>query len=239
MKIETFDGGPERQVVIGMVVSDQVLARLVPHWEGRGQFASDAANLVGHLCVTYFRRHGKAPGKDVKALFLAWASKRPQGDPVAAMAEQFLTGLSGEYETAGEVNPEFVVDLARGVFDAVKAQKAIDTASGFLAQGQTDQAIQTLHGLKATPLGQGGGSDLTSDHASVLAAFADEKTDVLINYLGLLGVWFGYGLEWGGFVVFVAFTGVGKTFWLLDLAYRAMIQRCRVVYFQVGDMSYK
>ena len=65
----------------------------------------------------------------------------------------------------------------------------------------------------------------------------DDRSEPLIIYPGALGRFFGDTLERDGFVNFIAPEKRGKSMWLLDVAYRAMLQRRKVVFFSVGDMS--
>ena len=78
--------------------------------------------------------------------------------------------------------------------------------------------------------------DVLGDLDAMDRAF-EAKAEPLITYPGALGDFFGDQLGRDEFVAFTGATGRGKTWWLMDIAWRAMLQGRRVAFFEVGDMS--
>src|SRR4051812_9555130 len=109
MKVERKDASQEKRILTAMVVSPVVLGKLAPKWDKEGLFAHQWSNLVGKWCVEYHERYrGKAPGKNITALFESWAEDNPDREQVA-LIDRFLDSLSGEYSSlAKEVNPDLV-----------------------------------------------------------------------------------------------------------------------------------
>ena len=70
----------------------------------------------------------------------------------------------------------------------------------------------------------------------IKSAFEDQH-ESLIKYRQGLGEFFGERLERSGFIGIMAPDKTGKSFMLQDLAYRAMLQKRRVAYFECGDNS--
>src|SRR5439155_1574088 len=80
--------------------------------------------------------------------------------------------------------------------------------------------------------------DLLTDKEAVFSAYANNGEVVdLVEYEGAVGEFFRGSFERDNFVAFMAPTKAGKTFWLVDVAYRAVRQRKRVAFFEVGDLS--
>ena len=234
MKIEPSDGRAEREVLAGMVMSGPVLGRIASRWgKGKGLFASRWANLVGGWCVEYWRRHEKAPGRHLESLFSSWAEKSPDDD-MTKLVEQFLSGLSSEYERSGDLNPEHIVDRAGELFARVQAEDTIERMRGDLEAGKPREAIDRALSLRRVELGSGADEDLLTDEALVKSIF-ERQAEPLITYPGDLGKFFGPVLGRDRFVAFLAPEKTGKSWFLMDLAWRAIIQRRRVAYFEAGD----
>lgn len=240
MRVENRDGTRERKILIGMLVNDQVCGNITARWQDKGLFRSPWANIVAQFAVAHYRTYGKAPGKAVEALFEAWSAKNP--DPTStALVERFLTDLSGEYTSqAEEANSKLLLDLAGDHFNRIRLEQVKDKITNLLEVDEVADAETFLvqAASQRINLGKKGYIDVFQDweFVSSLVNYEEEQKP-LVEYPGALGRFFDMDLDRGGFVSFFAPTGTGKSFWLLDLAYRAMRQRRKVGFFLVGDMT--
>jgi hypothetical protein len=82
----------------------------------------------------------------------------------------------------------------------------------------------------------GVGIDILNDEQAIKEAF-ESKKEPLVKYPGALGKFFKDALERDALVAFMAPEKRGKSFWLLDVAYRAVLQNRKVAYFEAGDNS--
>ena len=232
MRTRRVDGGQETAVLTGMVVSDSVCGRLAAQWRG-DMFASRWANIVATWCVQYHSDYGTAPGGDVEHLFAAWADSAAEDD--VRTVEKFLHHLDDGWD-GEDVNSEYLVDTAGQLWNRVRLARLADDIQGGLAGGDTERAAKAVVGWSQIEVGQGTGIDPFRDQQAIRDAFTS-KSEPLVTYPGDLGVFMGDTFERDAFVAFMGATGRGKTWWLLDLAWRAMLQRRRVALFEVGDMS--
>ena len=85
-------------------------------------------------------------------------------------------------------------------------------------------------------MGVGEGIDILHDSEAIKEAFKD-KEESLITYPGELGKFFGDALERDAFIAFMGPEKRGKSFWLMDIVFRAICQRRKVAFFEAGDMS--
>ncbi len=238
MLVEPQDGEIERRVVIAMIVDTPVLARIEPRWDrAEGLCGSRYANLVGGWCVRYIRRYGTAPGRNIAAIFAAWAGAGTREREMVALVEQFLVGLSDQYESIAEgTNSEFTIDMAAQYFTRVRAERAMERCRGAIALGQTEEAVKHLRSFDRMEIGAGTGVDIMTDAAVIDEAFRS-KGNPFVTYPGALGKFFGDAFEADSFVAILAPEKRGKSFVMLDIGWEAMLQRRRVAFFQVGDMS--
>ncbi len=225
-----------RSILIGMVVDNVVVGRLSTIWDGE-LFETSWENLIGSWCIRYYNKHQKAPKRNIENLAFAWEQKVRNKTQIK-LVETFLSSISDEYTSlAKELNSNHVLDMADTYFKMVHTRKTIQAAQGLLDLGKEDEAEEKLLSFNKVQVGVGSGRDVFTDHEAVLSVFDKKQERSLINYDGALGEFFGNSLAREGFVAFMAPDKTGKTFWLLDLTYRAVSQRKRVGYIECGDMG--
>lgn len=230
MKTEEYDGSRERRVLAGLVMNSAVCGKLAAL--PQRDFASPAARDIAELCVAYYQRHGKAPRKNVVGLVAAWAEAGRDKESVRNV-ERLIDYAAAEGQG---LNSAYLVDEASILFNHNRAKAAITKAQGFLGLGKTEEALAALQVSRV----EAGTSSITwpmNDPAEADLTFAENQGESLIRYKGGLGQFFGTDLQPGCFLAFLAREGLGKSHWLLDMAYMALRQRRRVAYFQVGDMT--
>ncbi len=135
------------------------------------------------------------------------------------------------------VTPEALVDVAGEHFNRVKLKKLAEAIQGDLDVGKLDKAEERINAHCKVELGAGAGVDVLVDEESVNSTFDQESVEVLVDYPGDLGKLMGRIFHRGAFVVFEGPEKSGKSFNILDVAFRALSSRKRVAYFQVGDMT--
>lgn len=235
MKVTTYDGSKGRQILTGMITSNRVLTRLAPRWNKEGLFASRWENQVGQWCVDYHKRYHKAPSRNIESLFATWAEDSSDKEQVK-LVEQFLSNLSGQYaKLKKKVNPEYIVDQAGEYWNQVRVKKLKDLLEGDIDNGKVASALKRINAFRKVEVGRQESVRITDKGlwGEVLA----EPPEPIVKYPGDLARFYGRSLRRGRFVVFMAPMKRGKSFWTFDLAWRAMEQGRRVVYFQLGDLT--
>jgi hypothetical protein len=236
MKIEKYDGAEERRILIAMIVNRTVVGRLSSIWTpGFKPFSADLPNAVGRMCVDHFARFGDAPKKDIVHRMARWHEKRG-GKEDKSLMDSLVESLSNEYERSAEdVNAEVVIEAAQEVFSKNSLRKLAGDLQAVLDAGDVQKAEEIRQAYARIELGAKEGAFL-EDKELWQAAFA-EPDESLINYGQGLAEFFGRVLNRDCFFSFMGAEKRGKTWWLTDLAWRAMRQGLRVAYFQAGDQS--
>jgi len=239
MQIHDRSGDEERRIVIGMVVSRTVTARIAGMWPAPGEpgpFASKWANLVGQWCTVYFRRYGEAPGANIRGMFAAWCGRQQRDKDTLDLVERFLTAMSEEYEAGEELNAEYIIDIAGKHFTQTRAQRLAEVITGAIDSGDLEQAVTAIAGFRAASLGVGGYVDVLQNEEAIRAAL-ETQAGSLITYPGALGEFYGNALAPDSLIAYMAPEKRGKSFVLMDNAWVAMEQRRRCAFFSIGDMS--
>lgn len=239
MRTEEYDDGAvERRITVGLITDDALLGAVAARWEPR-LLPSDYAQLVGGWCVDYFRRHGRAPGRDVEGLFERWAADRPDDKSTVRTVRQFLEALSGEYKRLRtESNTDFLLDLAGGFLNKARVRNLIRELEGDVSAGDVARAQRRVNEFQPVRVGgQGDAIDVLQDEAAWTDAYDDKAVERLVVYPGAAGEFFGEVFARDKLVSFVAPEKRGKSWWLQDVAFRAVFQRRRTAFFAVGDMT--
>jgi len=235
MKIQKRNYDEERTVLIGMIVDKTVLGRIAAKYS-KNMFRSPWANRVAFWCLDYFKQYQKAPGPHIQSVFESWASDSRNRDTVDIIG-QFLDSLNRQYtKLKKDSNSEYVIDLAAKYFNKVALERLSETIEADVSQGEIEKAVAKVSGYHKIEMGVGAGIDVFNDKEVIQAAFEDQH-ESLITYSDGLGKFFGDRLERDGLIAVMGPDKRGKSFWLLDMAFRAVLQRRKVAFFECGDLS--
>lgn len=233
-------GRRTRSVLIGMIVSQGVLSRVASRWVGSGLFpeGDKVSNLIGTLCVRYYRDFRKAPGANIGALVEEWSAENPHDVETQQMLRILLESLSGQYERLQEeLNVEYTNKIAGKLFRRERIKQVVREVVQLERNGQVDEAETKLLAYKRIELDGCAAVSSLTDEEEIRAAF-EQSTKPIVEYgIPSIDRFFQGQLQREAFVAFLAPNKSGKSFWLLDLACRALTQRRRVAFFLIGDMS--
>ena len=236
MKIQkSSNNTTERLILTGMIVDPIVCGRITSKWTGN-LFRSKYANLIASWCVQYYTKYGKAPGKQVEGLYRSWSEKTTDKGTVA-LVEEFLTGLSDEYVgLKKESNSAYILDKTGEYFSQIRIERLKDDLESDLTTNNVEKALERIQTFDQVKIGAGESINVFNAKEQYKAAFAEEP-DGIVKYPGLLGQFFGNQFGRDMFVGFMGPEGRGKSFLLMDIAFRAALQRRKVAFFEAGDMS--
>lgn len=236
MQIEKYEAEKEKRVLTSMIMEQHVLSRVSVKWEPQGLFRSRWANIVGAWAVDWYRKYQTAPKASIEDMFQDWAEKN-KDDTTVTLVDNFLADLSDEYEAESDCGSlEYMVDIAGQLFKEVSMERHLAAVGSTLSRGSVDMAEEMMCKWNTIEFGVGAGINLFQDKEAVRRAF-EVSIDPLIQFDGDLGRFMGNQFGRDEFVSVIGATGRGKTWWLLEIAWRAMRQRRRVAFFEVGDMS--
>jgi hypothetical protein len=235
MKVEKRDAGPAKRILTAMITDSSVCGRIAAHWADGGLFRGKWENLVGGWCVRHYRHYEKSPGREIETAFGRWAEDAKDPDTVK-LVENFLGALSAEYEQRSPENADYVVDLAAQHFNRNKMRKSAEAVLADLEQGDDARARERFNQHTHIELGVGAGIDVVNDRGAMREAFKAAQND-FFQYNEGLKYFFDGTLCPDSLIGFQASMKRGKTFWQIDLAWRAMLAKLRVAFFEIGDMS--
>jgi len=238
MKTRRYRGDDLRAVLCGMITDKVVLNRIASQWTPDGLFDSPWANLVGRLCISHLKRYDSPPNGQLRGVFEDWAASHPEATEIVKLVERFLVHLSQEYEHQDSPpSSEFTLDRAGRYFNRVRLQNLLDEATVQLEHNRPDKADELLSKSSRVELGTGSTIKPHADYDVWMRAFEREEEKQLVSYPGKLDSFLGRVMVRGKLIAWMGPDKSGKSYWLLDAAFRAIRNRRRVAFFDVGDMN--
>lgn len=231
----------ETRTLTALIMNKTVLARVCSVWRREGLFSSRFANIIAGWCFSHFQDHREAPKQLIQDYYDNWA--QTSGDEeTKKLIEKFLFQLSEDYspsnwETNGEINPDYVVKKAGSQFNLTLGASLSEEIDRLVQRGDAAGMMDLINQFREVQIGDSSGGDLFTNHELISEIFSQERTDSLVSYGGDLGHFFGSQLCRDSLISFLGPEGSGKSWWLMDIAYRALLNRRRVAHFDMGDMT--
>lgn len=239
MKITKYQSDEERSILIGMIVNDRVLSRIFNHLKSeRKPFRSKWCNLIAKWCLSFHEKYERAPRDSIESLFSDFAQTSKDEDTVA-LVEKFLSSLSDDYKAmSDELNEDHLIDLSGRHFNEVLLERLNKSIEADLVNKDVESAQERLKLFNPCNLSLSSMVDVLTDEEAWEDAVAEREDACLVRYPKALGQFFGNHLERDGFISFLAPEKRGKSFWLIDLAWRSSIlNKRKTLLYSVGDMS--
>ena len=218
------DSSQERQMLIGLIISDNVCKSLIHIIDPNILQASYSARIIKWI-KSYYSHYDKAPGRYIEDIFNQ--NKKDIEEAEATLISRLLESLSEEYETAKQFNSKYIIDKSLNYLTerALKTHK--DNIDRCIETGKFKKAEAIIANYKKI-------TQVTSkwinpfDPKQINATFENDG-DKLFKLPGVLGDLIGW-FEREYFVAIVAPSKRGKSWFLLELAVQSVINRFKVVF---------
>jgi hypothetical protein len=240
MKTRHVDGTDAKRVLAGMIQNTAVCSRIASQWkdDDGGLFAANTENLVASWCIRHVRKYGKAPGEKILTIFERWSDKH-DGEPelidsvARGLNETNRMYISEKWE---QDSTEYLLDVSRDLFDSVRLERECSDIKEALEAHDVARARKIRSDSRMVEMGLGSMCKPPLEYEPWAAAFSKNQDDSLIFYPDGLGKFFGKSLCRDSLVAFMGPDKSGKSYLLIDAAFRAIRTRRRVAYFEAGDL---
>jgi len=235
VKRQPVETHTERRLLTAMIVSDNFLAAATPILDA-ALFATPHAQQIVRWCVDYFQQYGGAPKRHIESLYLAWAAKQGEEDDHADALHGFLSELSDQYEDGEDQNVPFLLDELSTFLTLRKATALRDGLEWALLEGDVARIAESIEEFHQVGYETEAGFDLLGEEAPWQRAFA-EPPDAMLSFPGEAGEFLGPALVRDSLIAIQGPEKRGKTWWCVEFVMRALRNRKKVAFFQVGDLS--
>lgn len=237
MRTRTLKNEQTRTILTAMIVSDEVLGTLFNSLGPEARpFPDRWSNLIASWCLKHYAKIQKAPRRDIQMIYNRWAARADDEESTKLLVKRLLKQLSNYTQLAREMNAPYIIDTAQAYFRTVQMQRMIASVEENLDQGSVEDAEKAIkedlvsvnreQWQKLSP-------QLVKDLLDV------EKSEQLIKWRGALSEFMEDQFCRDSFIAFAGPEKSGKSFWLQEVVYQAMLQKRRVAYYMVGDLSEK
>jgi hypothetical protein len=235
--LRKLDASLERQIIMGMVVSDVYLKSIAPIYNA-DYLTATFSRTVANWCLEYLDKYGSAPSFHLEDIFNSRRRERAIEEDQAELIENFLSGLSEEYERKDKFNVEYLLDQTEKFFRQRELGFAMEDVKACLADGDLEEAELVIAKFKRVTRPVDQGIYALDNEPAILDAFVN-KSEPLFRLKGAYGDMVSPHMIREGFVAFLGRAKVGKTWRLMDIADAAVEARCNVAMFQTGDLTQK
>lgn len=237
MKVQEFSeiGQDERVVLMSCIMDRTVTASIAQNWKEDGVFNSKLGNLVGEWCTLHYKKHKKAPRRAIINYFSTW-SERSKNKQLVESVNAFLSNLSDEYDRKSYTT-EYALELTNKHLQKVQLASLVSSIQDHLETGELKKAVKKISKYVPIQAKRESVVDLFANEEVVQDAFTEIEKDILMKYPGAAGEMFGDAFSKGHLVAFLAPEKAGKTFMLMDVAYRLVQEKKRVLFVGAGDMT--
>lgn len=217
----------ERQIIIGMITSTEYLEGLQGIYDPNVLRAKFAQTIAG-WCIEYFEAYKVAPQREIQDIFI---TKKDVGvDPdTADIIEDFLTELSLEYEDSEITNVERLLRKTEDHFRLSALENHRIELTQCITGGRIEDGEALIADYKRITRMQTAGVDPFLDTKLIASALDKSSGTRLFKMYGALGNLLG-DFERDMLFAVVGASGIGKTWWLMLIAIRALFAGLRVLF---------
>ena len=235
MKKRRVDSQVERQIMTAMITSKEFLGQVVSIID-LDLLESGPFRQVAQWCLNYFNQYNEAPKNHIESIYHAWVEQGEREQAVVESIHDILGDLSTHYDAAGDINVPYIIDSTGEFLTARKLARVKDNLEYHLSEGDIKGAEKDILEHKSVKIGRGVGIDILNDRKAWERAF-QEKDKPLITFPGDAGIFLNEALTRSALIGIQGIEKRGKTWWCIEFAIRALMNRKRIALFEVGDLS--
>lgn len=234
MKLQKVDYRSERQILIGMIIDKDFLREIENEFD-LNYFKNKASRELVKWCLDYWNKYHDVPKKEIESIY--YDKKNKLDEDVREYIEELLMSISNEYDyKAKNFNTHYFVDKALEYFNKCILED-IQTKIGLaLENGKLDEAESLLQSYKPIQLIEKSQLNPFESELYVEEVFKSVGEQVF-KLPGAIGSMLNNQLYRASLIAFQGAEKVGKSWFLQEIAIRALKQRRKVAIFEAGDMT--
>lgn len=229
------DSSLEKQFVTAMVTSKPFLISVQSTIDPE-LYTAKYIKLLAGWCKDYFKQFNEPPGKTIESLFHAWVEKEQPDQEDAEAISDFLSGLSEAYDAAPVINAPFLAAEHTKFIRRKRMGLLADEIKTALTYGDDVAAAAHLAEYRDVPDTGLTGYNPMKGKSHYVQAF-DRSSTCMMSLPTAAERFFRSVLVPGAFIGLQGNAKKKKTYFLYEFAYRALLAKLRVAFFQVGDLT--
>lgn len=221
-----LSSGLERKIITAMILSKTFLKSITPIFiDSVPKFDTRHTQMVAEWCWEFYKKYGKPPKEEIHSIFKT--KKKTEEDE--KNIGLFLESISDEYVKGRKLNVPYITDLAENYFKKAGLKKLKTQIQKCLSEDDTEGAEKLVRKFTSKmATGEAKWTDPFSKE-SIRKTFEKEDTEDVLILPGHYGKVIG-GFQRGYLIAFLAKSGLGKTWNMVDCAILGALQGNDVLY---------
>lgn len=184
MKREKLDSLSERDLLIGMITSDNFCREIAPIINPR-QLEVEYARIVASWIKEYYSMYLKAPKHDIAKLYRAHCEEL-RDEALQDNVLSFIEKLSNDYERLSNFNDEFALEQAVEYLKGRALKNLSQDVDAFLLSGDVSKAENAITKFKRVERSNGESASILYNTEEIINTFTDEDS-TLFKFPGAYG----------------------------------------------------
>lgn len=184
MKREKLNSLSERDLLIGMITSDNFCREIAPIINPR-QLEIEYARIIVSWIKEYYSMYGKAPKQDITKLYRAHCEEL-RDDALQDNVLSFIEKLSDDYERLSNFNDEFALEQAIEYLKGRALKNLSQDVDAYLLSGDVAKAENAITKFKKVERNNGESASILYNTEEVINTFTDEDA-TLFQFPGAYG----------------------------------------------------
>ena len=232
MKREKLNTLSERDLLLGLIVSDEFCKEIVPVLNPR-HLEVDYARIISGWIKKYYNDFGKAPGQDITKLYRSHCEEL-NDESLQENVFSFIQKINDDYEQLSNFNTQYAIQQSIIYLKNKSLKNLAEDIDAYISTGDVEKAESLVTKYRKVEKESGEGVSLLDDSETVLNAFTEEQ-DKLFSFNGDFGKLVG-DVHREDFIAFLAPMKAGKTFSLIDAGIEGLKHGLKVVMYSL-EMS--
>lgn len=221
-----------------LVYDTNVLAKVSPQLNGDRYFETPPHSVIEALSFKYYSKYAKAPAENIESLVVDWANRNNRDKGQVDLVEKLTSRIVQTREDyKSNVHIEYSITRALELLKMRRAAVLADKLTDAIAGKNSEQVDELINSYIPVAVNLEEDDDPFSYDFVVNKVLTRSREKPLIKFDGDADKFFGNVFHRKGFVVFEGADKVGKSSFLMDVLWRAWLQRNRVVYYEAGDLG--
>lgn len=184
MKREKLNSLSERDLLIGMITSDNFCREIAPIINPR-QLEVEYARIVASWVKDYYAMYMKAPKQDITKLYRIHCEEL-KDEALQDNVLSFIEKLSDDYENQANINDEFALEQAISYLKGRALKNLSQDVDAYLLSGDVKKAENAITKFKRVERSNGESASILYNTEEIVNTFTDEDT-TLFQFPGAYG----------------------------------------------------
>ena len=227
MKREKLNALSEKDVIVGLIVSDKFCREIIPTLKPK-DLEIEYTRIIASWIIWYYGKFKCAPKTDILKLYRSKIEEIKDED-LQENILSFIESVNKDFESVKNFNEEFMIQKSVQYLKSRSLKNLVSDIDSYVQMGELQKAEETLTHYRKVEANGSDAISLLHDVEKIVNSFLDEE-DFLYQMPGAYGKVIGK-INRNDFIAFLAPIKRGKTWHLMYSAECALQAGLKVVYF--------